>query len=656
MPAASRWISALVIAALPPVSFAQGVKPATPSTQAAQERVLQSLPFSDTQDFEDARRGLIAPLPDNGVIRAADGRITWNLPRFQFASGEQAPTTVNPSLWRMMRLLSITGLFQVTPRIYQVRGADLSNITFIEGDRGVVVMDPCITAESARASLELYRKHRGAKEVVAVVITHSHVDHYGGIEGVVDPAALRAGKVRILAPEGFLEEAVSENVLAGNHMTRRATYMYGNLIPQGPQGGIGTGLGLATSSGTITLPQPTEIVRRTGQTASIDGLTFEFLMAPGSEAPAEMHFFIPELKALCPAENANHTMHNVYTLRGAKVRDARRWAGYLHETLERWGDRAEVLFAPHHWPTWGAGRVAEHLQKQRDLYKYINDQTLRLANHGFNMVEAAAAIELPPELGNYWANRGYYGSISHNVRAVWNYYLGFLDGNPARLDPLPPSQAGRRMVEYMGGSAAVMEKARRDFDRGEYRWVAQVLDHVVSAEPQNREARDLLADTLEQLGYQTENATWRNFYLTGAQELRTGVRRPPVSANRMDSLRNLPLPMVFDYLAMSLNGPKAAGKRIRVNLRFPDLKEEYSLALQHAVLNYGKPGPEADVAVTLTRADFHELITGASKLEQKVASGSAVVRGKAGAFSELLELFDRFDLWWNVATPNASIQ
>jgi len=369
----------------------QRPKPATAATKAANDKVLQELPFSDTQDFEDARHGWIAPLADNGLIKSRDGRVVWDLSQYQVATSETAPDTVNPSLWRQMRLLTISGLFEVTPRIYQVRGADISNITFIEGSTGVIVMDPLISAETAHAALELYRRHRGNKPVVAVIFTHIHVDHYGGVLGVVDPAEVKAGKVKIIAPEHFLEEAVSENLLAGNHMLRRATYMYGRLLPQGATGSMGSGLGLGVSSGTSQVLPPTDIITKTGQALTVDGLTFEFLMAPGSEAPAEMHFYIPELKAVCAAENANHSLHNLYTLRGAKVRDARRWAGYLQQTIERWPN-AEVLFGPHFWPTWGNQRIMEHLKRQRDLYKFINDQTLRLANKGYNMVEAASMI------------------------------------------------------------------------------------------------------------------------------------------------------------------------------------------------------------------------------------------------------------------------
>jgi alkyl sulfatase BDS1-like metallo-beta-lactamase superfamily hydrolase len=648
-----RFCFLLLIVPLARVALAeQPPKPATAATKAANARVLRELPFNDQRDFEDARRGLIAPLPDNGLIKSADGRVVWNLSQYQVANSEVAPDTVNPSLWRQMRLLTIAGLFQVTPRIYQVRGADISNITFIEGATGVIVMDPLISAETAHAALELYRKHRGNKPVVAVIFTHSHVDHYGGALGVVDPADVKAGKVKIVAPEHFLEEAVSENLLAGNHMLRRASYMYGRLLPQGPSFALGSGLGLGVSSGSSQPFPPTDIITKTGQTLTLDGLSFEFLMAPGSEAPAEMHFYIPELKALCTAENANHSLHNLYTLRGAKVRDARAWAGYLQQTIERW-PHAEVLFAPHFWPTWGNQRVMEHLKKQRDLYKFINDQTLRLANKGYNMVETASMIQLPQELASDWSSRGYYGSISHNVRATWNYYLGFFDGNPARLDPLPPAEAGKHFVEYMGGADAVLAKARKDFDAGNYRWVAQVLDQVVSAEPDNQAAKNLLADALEQLGYQSENASWRNFYLSGAQELRNGLFKFPVPFRMSEEgLSRLPTPEIFDYLAIRFNGAKASGKRAVANIKLADSNELYSLVFEDGVLIAGRPLEKSDVTLAMTKKDLAALALGTASLEDKIKSGAVQVTGDPSGLEQMLALTEKFDFWWNVSTPN----
>lgn len=633
--------------------LAQESKPATAATKKANAAVKGELPFNDRKDFEDVKRGFIAPLPDNGVIKDDKGNPVWDLSAYAFAKGKEAPDTVNPSLWRQLQLLSEGGLYEVTPAIYQVRGADLSNITFIEGDKGVLVMDPLISKETAAAALELYRKHRGNKPVLGVIYTHSHIDHYGGVRGVVDEADVKSGKVKIIAPEGFVEEAVSENVFAGNHMGRRASFMYGNLIPKNAAGGLGTGLGLGTSTGEATLIEPTDTITKNGQTVEVDGLTYEFMLAPGSEAPAEMHFYIPQLKAVSAAENANHTLHNLYTLRGAKVRNARAWSSYLNDTVSRWGGKAETLFGPHHWPTWGKGNVVDHLKKQRDLYKYLNDQTLRMANQGYNMVEAAEMMELPPELANYWGNRGYYGSVNHNTRAVWNYYLGFFDGNPARLYPLPPTEAGKKFVEYMGGSDRVLERARKDFDAGNYRWVAQVLDQLVSAEPNNKAARDLLADALEQMGYQAESGPWRNFFLSGAKELRTGVQELPVPVTASpDTIRSMPIEDFFDYLAIRLNGPKAAGKNLAINVSLPDVKGNYSLVLENGVLNYGPPVDKPRSTVTINRADLNDIILGKAKMTDKMKEGSAKITGDQAEFETLLSLLDSFEFWWNLVTPN----
>ncbi|WKD49254.1 alkyl/aryl-sulfatase [Microbulbifer spongiae] len=647
-----RRIFFSVLLQLPCLSLASEQNPASVVTKKANQKILKALPFDHRQDFEDIKRGFIAPLPDNGIIKNDQGGPVWDLGAFQFARGEVAPDTANPSLWRQLQLISEGGLYRVTPRIYQVRSADLSNISFIEGDSGVIVMDPLISAETAKAALELYRQHRGNRPVVAVIYTHSHVDHYGGVRGVVDEEEVKSGRVKIIAPENFLIEAVSENVFAGNHMARRASFMYGNLISKDPKGTLGAGLGLETSTGTVTLIEPTDTITKTGQTLKVDGLTFHFLMAPGSEAPAEMHFFVPELKAVTAAENATHTLHNLYTLRGAKVRNARNWSRYLNETLQRWGEKAEVLFAPHHWPTWGKENVVNHLKKQRDLYKYLNDQTLRLANHGYNMVQAAEMMTLPPELSQYWANRGYYGSVNHDTRAVWNYYLGFFDGNPARLYPMPPTAAGKKYVQYMGGAANIIQQAKRDYNAGEYRWVAEVLDKLVSAEPNNRAARDLLADALEQMGYQQENGTWRNFFLSGAKELRDGIERLPVPLTASaDTIRNMPTELIFDYLGIRLNGPKATGKQISINITLPDINEHYALVLENAVLNYTAPVSSPHCSVTIQRSDLNDILLGTATLQEKIRDGAVNIEGDAEQLKLLLSLMDQFDFWWNLVTP-----
>ena len=423
-------------------------KPASTATRAANQKLLQQLPFADRRDFEDAARGLI-DRPDTLMIRDANGKLVWNLePYRQFINSDApAPDTVNPSLWRNAQLNLQYGLFRVTDDIYQVRGYDLSNITFIRGKTGWIVFDPLQSAETAKAAYELVTKNLGQRPVVAVVYSHSHVDHYGGVRGIVNEADVKSGKVKIFAPEGFLEHAISENVIAGNAMSRRAVFMYGTLLPRNAEGGVNAGLGQTTSQGTVTLIPPTDTIDKSGETVTVDGVTMVFQLTPGTEAPAEMNTWFPQWNALWMAENTTNTMHNILTLRGAQVRDAQRWASYLDETIGLWGDKAAVKFQSHHWPKWGNAEVLDYLKKQRDVYKYLHDQSVNLMNHGETGPEIAEAIALPPELENNWATRGYYGTLRHNSRAVYQRYMGWYDGNPASLNPLTPVEAARKYVE-----------------------------------------------------------------------------------------------------------------------------------------------------------------------------------------------------------------
>jgi alkyl sulfatase BDS1-like metallo-beta-lactamase superfamily hydrolase len=443
--------------------------PASPSTLEFNKKSTASLPWSDKADFANAKRGLIARLPDDGVIRDKNGKNVWDLSRFTgfIKDDAAAPDTVNPSLWRMAQLLMEAGLYEVVPRVYQVRGADLSNITIIEGDQGITVYDPLISAETARTALDLYYKNRPRKPVVAVIYSHSHVDHAGGVRGIVDEADVKSGKVKIFAPEGFLENFVAENLFAGTAMGRRASYMYGNLVAPGPQGMVTAGLGITTSSGTVTLIAPTDLITKTGEKRVIDGIEYEFLMAPGSEAPSEMMWYLPKFKLINTAEDATHTMHNLYTLRGAKTRDARLWPMYLNQALQMWGDRYEVQITMHHWPTWGNAEITRLIKVQRDVYKFMHDQTLHYANMGYTMNELANLVTFPQSLENQWAGQGYYGTQSHNVRAVYNYYLGYFDGNPANLNPLPPVEVASKYVAAMGGPDEVMKLGREAFQKGD---------------------------------------------------------------------------------------------------------------------------------------------------------------------------------------------
>ncbi len=634
-------------------AFAEGQKDATPITQAHNRAVLDALPFGDTRDFEDARRGFLGTLPEV-EIKNDRGRVVWSLRDYAFLGDAHAPPTVNPSLWRQARLNMHNGLFQVTDRIYQIRGFDISNMTLIEGDRALIVIDPLISTEVARAGLDLYMQHRGRRPVVAVIYTHSHTDHYGGVRGVVDEADVKAGKVEIIAPERFMEEVVSENVLAGTAMIRRAQFQFGATLPKGPRGQVDAGLGKVTSRGTVTLIPPTRVVTAPIEAHRIDGIEVVFQLAPETEAPAEMHMFYPALRALNLAENATHTLHNIYPIRGAQARDANAWARYLNEAMDRFGSQADVAFAQHHWPVWGNGGVLDYLGKQRDLYKYLHDQTVRLMNHGYKAAEIAERLSLPKSLASTWHARGYYGTLSHNAKAVYQRYIGWYDANPANLNPLPPVERGRKYVEYMGGAEAAIRRAREDFAKGEYRFVAEAMSHVVFADPANTEARRLGGDALEQLGYAAESATWRNAYLLGAQELRQGrpstVARAPISP---DVVRAMSLALFFDYLGVRLNGEKAEGRRIVINWVFSDLGRRYVLNLENCALTWlaDRQRDRADATVTLERAMLNRLVLRELPFADAVQRGLVGVDGDPAKVAELFSLLDDFTLMFEVVEP-----
>ncbi|EAO6625091.1 MBL fold metallo-hydrolase [Salmonella enterica] len=632
---------------------AESAKDATQYTQQINQQYIKNLPFSDRQDFADAQRGFIAPLPDHGILNNTDGKPYYRADDYKFDINASAPQTINPSLWRQSQLNGISGLFKVTDRMYQVRGQDISNITFIEGKTGLIVIDPLVTAGAAKASLDLYYQNRPHRPIVAVIYTHSHTDHYGGVKGIVSEEEVKSGKVQIIAPEGFMEEAISENVLLGNIMSRRALYSYGLLLPHTPQGNIGNGLGVTLTTGLPTIIAPTKLITKTGEKMTIDGLEFEFLMAPGSEAPAEMHFYIPALKALCTAENATHTLHNFYTLRGAKTRDTSKWTEYLNETLDMWGSKAEVLFMPHTWPVWGNQHINDYIGKYRDTIKYIHDQTLHLANQGYTMNEIGDMIKLPKNLENNWASRGYYGSVSHNARAVYNYYLGYYNGNPADLHPYGQVEMGKRYVKALGGSAHAINLARDAYRQGDYRWAAELLKQVIAANPGDQAAKNLQADTFEQLGYQAESATWRGFYLTGAKELREGVHKfNHGTTNSPDTIKGMTVEMLFDYMAVRLDSSKAAGKDISLNFNLSD-GDNLNLTLENSVLNYRQSlQPKSDASFYMSRTDLHDVLTGQAKMADLVKAKKVKVIGNAVKLDEIIGCLDNFDLWVNIVTPN----
>ncbi|WP_421173538.1 alkyl/aryl-sulfatase [Aeromonas dhakensis] len=630
-------------------------KPASEFTIQANQNVLHTLPFNDKQDFEDARRGFIAK-PDTLTIKDEQGNVVWDLEQYKTYIGldKTAPDTVNPSLWRNAQLNMEYGLFKVTDKIYQIRGFDLSNITFIQGDKGWIVFDPLISPQTAKAALSFINQTLGERPVTAVVYSHSHVDHYGGAAGLFNsPDEVKKNGVQIIAPEGFTEHAVSENVIAGNAMARRAVYMYGALLPRNAQGSVNGGLGQTVSAGVPSLLLPTRFITKSGEEVTLDGVRMIFQMTPGTEAPAEMNTWFPESKALWMAENTTNTMHNILTLRGAQVRDALKWSSYLNETIETWGDQAQVKFQSHHWPRWGNASIVDYFKKQRDLYKYIHDQSVRLMNMGYTGEEISEKIALPPELNDFWPNRGYYGTLRHNSRAVYQRYMGWYSGNPSDLDNLPPEMVGPKYVEFMGGEQALLKKAKASFDKGEYRWVAEVLKHLVFANPNNQEGKLLLADALEQLGYQAESGPWRSVYLQGAYELRNGV---PTAGGTVtaspDTIRAMSPSLLFDYLAVRINPEKAAGKKMVINMDFTDIGEKHTLSLENAVLNHSTHyAAKPDVTLTLSKQTLDDIQLGQGTLEQKIASGEIKVQGNQQTFSDFVGLLDKFNFWFNIVTP-----
>jgi alkyl sulfatase BDS1-like metallo-beta-lactamase superfamily hydrolase len=628
------------------------MKPAHHITAEKHARTKTDLNFADTRDFDDVNRGFIGTIPDAHILTNT-GQVAWTMRDHAFIQGE-SPDTVNPSLWRMSTLNKVHGLFKVTERIYQVRGFCLANVTFVEGDTGIIVIDPLTFEEHARAALELYTAHRGPRPVKAVVYTHSHRDHYGGVRGVLSPEDVERLGVQVIAPTGFTEEAFSESILAGVPMRRRSMYQFGTSLVAGAMSHVDSGLGKGAGRGTDGFIAPNVLVSELLEKHVIDGVEIQFQLTPGTEAPAEMNLFFPGLRALNLAENACHSMHNLCPLRGAKTRDSLAWARYLDEALDAFVPYVDVVYTQHHWPVWGKERMTEYVAGQRDLYRYLHDQTLRLMSHGLTPAEISEQFMLPNRLSKQWFARGYYGTVAHNVAAVYAHYLGPYDGNPVHLNPLPPQAAGSKYVEYMGGAQQVIERARRDFDAGEFRWVIEAMKHVIFSEPDNAAARELSADAMEQLGYQAESATWRNSYLLGARELRsrrnsaapTGI---PISP---DIVALLPLRSFLEYLAIRVNGTKAQDLMARFDW-YAGSDECQRITLSNGALNHlpGRHGDAADAVISTERAQLAQLLLGPSELLRALDAGELNIRGNQVLFRQFVETLDSFDPMFNVIEP-----
>lgn len=627
-------------------------KPASPATIAAHAAAARTMPVEDHADHAAVRRGLVAEF--TGQIFNAKGEVIADAQAYDFLKADKAGTTVNPSLWRHAGLHALAGLFKVSDRVYQLRGFDLANMTVIEGDTGLIIVDPLTTSETARAALDFYFRHRPARPVVAVIYTHSHLDHFGGVRGVVHEADVKAGKVAIYAPKGFLHEAVSENVLAGTAMLRRAQYQAGAMLDRSLVGQLGVGIGSNTTGhGETSLIAPTVEIGGPYQTQMIDGVEFEFQLTPGTEAPAEMNFYLPRLRILNMAENLVRSMHNVLTPRGAQVRDAKGWSQYIDAALARYGDTSEILIAQHLWPTWGGAEIRTLLADSRDMYAYFNNRALFMLNRGQTIDEIGNAMRsLPGRLQQSFATRGYYGTTSFNGRAVYQRYLGFYDANPANLDPLAPVDAAQRYVAALGGRDRVLTLIREANGKGEYRWAAELGKQLVFATADDGDARGALADALEQLGYQAESAVWRNIYLSGAFELRYGVRKAS-GVRGGDMTRALTPQMYFDLLAVRLDTDKAQEHDMTVDWNFPDLGQSFALTVRNGVLTWreGQRVAPADVTVSMDKATLDRINVRELSLDDAVMAGKIKLGGDAARFAQLMSFMAVFDPQFDIVTP-----
>ena len=628
-------------------------KAAEPATSKANAEFSRTLPLADRQDFDDAMRGFVGTLPD-AQIAGSGPRPVWSMKPYEFEKQETAPDTVNPSLWRQAQLNAIHGLFKVTDRIYQVRGIDISNMTIIEGNSSLIIIDTTTTAETAKAGLDLYYQYRPHKPIGTVIYSHNHADHFGGIKGIISEADVASGKVQLLSPPGFMDAVMSESIIAGTAISRRSLFQFGVLLPPGPRGHVDGGLGKGLPRGALTLIAPNATIEKPLETRTIDGVEIVFKLVPGSEAPTEMLMYFPQFRVLDMAEDVTHTLHNLYAIRGAEVRDGSLWSRYISDALENFGDKTDVLIAQHHWPVTGQPRIVELLEKQRDLYKFINDQSLRLASKGYTPDEIAETLRLPASLQQEWSARGYYGTLRHNAKAVYQKYLGWYDGNPADLDPLPAVESARKTVDYMGGADAVIAHARTDFAQGEYRWVASAMKQVVFADPANRAARELEADALEQLAYQAEASTWRNAYLQGASELRNGTPNiPGFNTANPDTLKAISNEQVFDLLGVRLNPDKAEGKHFVINWNFTDSQQRLALTLEDSALTYvsGKQAAGADATISLARSTLDAVMLQKTTFADAARAGLAKIDGNAATLDAFAAMLDTFKVMFEVVEP-----
>lgn len=599
---------------------------ATPETLKVNAQFAKDLKLDDPQDFEDAKRGFIAK--PTGKIQQADGTVLKDFDAYNFLDGK-APDTVNPSLWRHAQLNANTGLYKVTDGVYQLRGFDIANMTLIEGKTGWIVVDPLTARETSAAALAFARQHLGNKPVSAVVLTHAHADHYGGVLGVVTPKEVAERKLPVVAPSGFMEEATSENVLVGTGMARRSMYQFGKDLPRSAKGNVDTGLGKDVAYGTIGIIAPNWLIYKPTQQMQLDGVDFVFHNVPNAECPAELTFSIPDKKLYDGAENLTQTMHNLLPIRGAKARDALRWSNYMEQALEQVKD-TDIYIGSHAWPVWGNANIKKFITAHRDVYKYTHDQTVRLINAGYTPREISDMIKLPKSLEGFFGARGYYGDLRHNVKAVYQFYIGNYDGNPANLNPLPPQESAKHYLELMGGTDKAVAAAQTAYDKGEYRWAAELLNQAVFGDPSSKAAKELLAKTYEQMGYMAESATWRNSYLTGAMELRNGPPTKGVSkASLMEMLLQTPMERFLEAMAGSLDGPAADGKDLKVNLVLTDLKESYVLWIENSVLHFksGAPASDANATLTLTKDIFVKMIAGTAGVKDTLLSDDLKIGG-----------------------------